>query len=172
MNRPIFPGRAFAFLILLAHCARALTVVPPERIDGLDLALPRPGEYALRVLAPTLLEIVHINSKAPDPDPVDDWNFIDPAGNLKLPDLSQFRVSVDGQPDAVRDAGFKRRPCYAPLAVRDLRIDNRIYLELARPIADGQTVTVATPNAALWPANIIFTAAADPLRYSPAVHVN
>ena len=172
MNRPFVLARALAFLLLLAHCARALTVVPPERIDGLDLALPDPGECALRILAPTLLEIVRINSKAPDPDPVDSWDFVDPEGNLNLPDVSQFQVSVDGHPDAVRGAGFKRRPRYAPLAVRDLRIDNRIYLALARPIADGQAVTVTTADAALWPANITFTATADPLRYSPAVHVN
>jgi len=45
----------------------------------------------------------------------------------------------------VQSVGFKRRPLYAPLAVRDLRIDNCLYLQLATAIADDQTVEVKNP---------------------------
>jgi hypothetical protein len=68
--------------------------------------------------------------------------------------------------------GFKRRPRYAPLADRDLRIDSRLYLQLATPIPEGQTVTLTDPDASLWGANLSLNARMDPLRYSPAIHVN
>src|SRR5438477_13099770 len=52
------------------------------------------------------------------------------------------------------------------------RIDNSLYLQLASPISDGQAVEVQNPNGSLWASSMKFTATADPLRYSPAVHVN
>ena len=73
---------------------------------------------------------------------------------------------------AVQSVGFKRRPAYAPFAIRDLRIENCLYLQLASPIADNQTVEVTNPGNALWPSTMLFTNVANPLRYSPAIHVN
>jgi hypothetical protein len=35
---------------------------------------------------------------------------------------------------------------YAPLKTPDLRIDNALYLQLASPVADGQTVAVTNPD--------------------------
>src|SRR5438477_1743519 len=52
------------------------------------------------------------------------------------------------------------------------RIDNSLYLQLATPISDNQTVSVQNPGGALWPSSLSFSATADPLRYSPAIHVN
>jgi hypothetical protein len=42
--------------------------------------------------------------------------------------------------------GFKSRPLYATLAVRDLRIDNRLYLVLQTPIEGRQQVIVTATN--------------------------
>jgi hypothetical protein len=150
----------------------APTVVTPEQVDGLGLRLPQPGEIALRILAPTLLEVTRIGSKSPDPARVDSWDLADAAGGLHAPAPEQVAVTVAGQGVAVTAVGFKRRPRYAPLASRDLRIDSRLYLQLAKPIANGQTVTLTNPDASLWPANLSLTAQMDPWRYSPAIHVN
>src|SRR5206468_3022897 len=76
------------------------------------------------------------------------------------------------QAATVQAVGFKRRPFYAPLAVRDLRLENNLILRLAAPITDGQTVEVKNPGGALWPSTMLFSTTADPLRYSPAIHVN
>jgi hypothetical protein len=149
-----------------------LSAAAPEQADGLDLRLPQPGQIALRVLAPAVLEVTRISAKAPDPAPVASWDFVDAAGVLHLPDPGQVVVSAAGRPILVTSVGFKRRPRYAPLAVRDLRLDSRLYLELAEPISDGQTVTVADPDGKLWNAGLTLSAKAGPLRYSPAIHVN
>jgi hypothetical protein len=89
---------------------RVLAAVSPELADGLDLQLPRPGQIALRVLSPSLLEITRINTKEPDPARVDSWDFVDAAGVLHLPDPGQVLVTVNETPVAVTAVGFKRRP--------------------------------------------------------------
>ena len=78
--------------------------------------------------------------QAPDPARVDGWDFVDANGNFTAPATSQFAVTVNGSPVAVQSVGFKRRPFYAPLATRDLRLDNCLVLQLASSIADtGET---------------------------------
>ena len=79
---------------------------------------------------------------------------------------------ADGKEVSVERVGFKRRPLYAPLKVRDLRILNHLYLELPVPVRDGQQVEVQNPNGQLWTSKERFQAAADPLRFNPAIHVN
>src|SRR5205807_1144798 len=81
-------------------------------------------------------------------------------------------VSAGGQTIPVKTIGFRRRVLYAPLARRDLRIGNYLYLVLARPLEEGQTVEVKNPSAKLWPSKIRFTDANTRLRFSPAIHVN
>ena len=70
------------------------------------------------------------------------WNFVNHNGKASLPVAGEFSVAVDGKSDAVKAVGFKRRVLYAPLKARDLRIGNYLYLQLATPVADGQSVTV------------------------------
>jgi hypothetical protein len=72
----------------------------------------------------------------------------------------------------VEKVGFRRRVLYAPLAQRDLRIGNHLYLQLNGAISGGQRVEVKNPSATLWASNMRFTATMEPLRYSPAIHVN
>ena len=142
------------------------------QIDDTSLAMPLAGDNSLRILSPTLLEVRRINSKQPDPARVDAWDFINASGVLQAPPVTQFAVTVNGQAVTVQSVGFKRRPLYAPLVTRDLRIENCLYLQLAAPIADNQTVEVKNPSATLWPATMPFVATADPLRNSPIIHVN
>src|SRR5262249_50674131 len=46
-----------------------------------------------------------------------------------------------------------------------------LYLQLGNPIPEGASVQVLN-DGTLWPTNMIFAASADPLRFSPAIHVN
>ncbi|MBI3191698.1 MAG: glycoside hydrolase family 9 protein, partial [Pedosphaera parvula] len=151
-----------------------ITNSPPSvsTVDYVNLQLPKVGDTAMHILSPTLIELHRINTKQPDPATVTDWNFVDATGNFIAPALAEFVVTVDGLPAVVQAVGFKRRPLYAPLAQRDLRIDNCLYLQLATPIADNQAVQVLNPSGLLWNAGTQYTLTANPLRYSPAIHVN
>jgi hypothetical protein len=149
------------------------TTTPPTALAENSAArLPQVGDNQLRILTPTMLELQRITTKDPDPAPSPIWNFVDGSGNFAAPATSEFAVTVNGQSVAVKSIGFRRRVAYAPLNVRDLRIDNSLYVELASPVADGASVEVKNPSGALWSSDMKFATAADPLRYSPAIHVN
>jgi len=143
-----------------------------SEMDGTNLIVPSVGDHALRVLTPTLLELREITTKAPDPAAATRWNFVNAAGQSTAPSASQFHVTVGGTTVAATAVGFRRRVLYAPLKTYDLRIDNALYLQLASPVADGQPVVVTDPDGQIWPATETFAVTADPLRYSPAIHVN
>jgi hypothetical protein len=136
-------------------------------------ALPAVGHSQLRIINPTTLELTLITTKAPDPAPPTVWNFVDSNYNLQLPPASDFDVRIGTNAAAISAIGFKRRPLYAPLKVRDLRIENSLYLRLSAPIPDGQTVVVKNPPGNLWSERTThFTASTDPFRFNPAIHVN
>ena len=140
--------------------------------DNQPLRLPPVGAYQLRILSPTLLELMLITTKPPDPAPATTWGFVDGLGQLHLPQASQLAVSADGNAIAVARLGFKRRVLYAPFRQRDLRIGNCLYLELAQRVNDKQMVEVDNPRHDLWPATKQFRVSNDPLRWSPVIHVN
>jgi len=144
----------------------------PVAVDDTTLQLPQPGDMALQILTPTLLEVTNINTKSPDPAPVSNWDFVAGDGNPQLPAANEFSVTVNHAPATVTAVGFKRRPLYAPLADYDLRIDNRIYLQLSTPIVPGQAVSVTNPDTTLWPTSIQLTGTFDMAQFSPAIHVN
>ncbi|MEO6184265.1 MAG: glycoside hydrolase family 9 protein [Verrucomicrobiota bacterium] len=112
-----------------------------------------------------------MTTKAPNPAGISEWNFATHS-QLTLPPLSEFAVSADGKGVTVASCGFKRRPLYAPLKQRDLRIGNFIYLKLANPLSPGQTVAVSNPGGSLWNNSTQFQAVVDPNRLSPVIHVN
>jgi len=138
-----------------------------------NLDLPAVGATSLRVLTPTLLELTLVTTKAVDPAAVTDWNFIDANGQPSLlPTASSLVVNVGSGTADVTGVAFKRRPLYAPLARYDLRIANALYLTLATPLTDGAMVTVDDPTGTLWTAPTPYSATVDPMRWSPALHVN
>jgi hypothetical protein len=141
-------------------------------VDGTKLRSPKIGSNTLHVLSPNIIELVRVNGKASASASVGSWDFVNSSGALNAPAASKFSVTVNGTPVAVQSVGFKRRPLYAPLNVRDLRIGNSLFLTLATPVAPGQTIEVKNPDGSLWASSMKFAATAHPLRYSPAIHVN
>ncbi len=141
-------------------------------LDYLSLEQPIDGDHALRIISPTVIELTRLSIKRPDPAGMDVWNFVDGNGNASLPAAGKFSVTVNGQPASVQAVGFKRRPLYAPLALRDLRVESVLYLKLGTAIGNDQPVVVKNPDGSLWPSSMNFSTTANPLRYGPALHVN
>jgi hypothetical protein len=164
--------RPLALVAIGLMLAPPLAATGPDAVNEFSLALPALGAHELRVLSPSVLELTLVTTKQPDPARPEQWDFVDPNFQLRLPGRQEFSVSVADQKVPVESVGFKRRVLYAPLAKRDLRIGNWLYLQLATHIADGQRVEVSRPDTALGPANVRWSAQADALRWSPAIHVN
>ena len=136
-----------------------------------DLKVPVPGDHALNILSPTLLELYLVNTKQPDPARVDAWDWVDDQENFNPPNPSSLKVIINGQINSVASVGFKRRPLYAPLLYWDMRIGNQLYLQLNTTIPNGALVQVVN-DGTWWATNIQYSATADPLRFNPAIHVN
>ncbi len=170
MSFTLYDGRA-TWDLTGKSTAAADPAPPASHVDYLDLQVPAPGDHTLHILAPDLLELVLINTKQPNPARVDSWDWVDANGNFTSPDPAKIDVRVAGQRVPVTGTGFKRRPLHASLNPWDPRIASHLYLRLAGAIADGQAVAV-TNDGSQWPAAVQFAATADPLRYSPALHVN
>ncbi len=140
--------------------------------DDVACVIPQPGECALHVITPTLLELKAINSAPAGSTTPSTFNLVNSSFTFMAPSLGLFSVTANGQSVPVTAVGFKRRPLYAPLDNFDLRIDNCVYLQLSSPISDNQVVKVTNPSGALWGSSTTFTATVDPLRFNPAIHVN
>ena len=152
-------------------CLRFTTEAQPIADDN-PLSLPSPGACQLRILSSNLLELTRITTKESPSARPREWDFVDAGGRAQLPNATEFVVLAGQTEIGVKSVGFKRRVLYAPLARRDLRIANHLYLQLDGAVSGGQTVEVRNPSAKLWPASLRFAATMDPLRYSPAIHVN
>ena len=137
-----------------------------------SLAMPAVGDHALPIISPTILELTWLGPKPDEKSDPTPWDFVSGQLALQLPPKEAFQVQVNDKPTAIASVGFKRRPLYAPLKVRDLRILNQLYLELAAPIAPDTRVTVTNKDGKLWPRAARFEASSTPSRFSPAIHVN
>lgn len=167
--RTVLAGFGCGLLLgLLGSAAAADPLSVPENL----LVMPAIGAHELRVLSPTILELSLVSTQPSAASSGSVWNFIGPDGRAQLPAPQDFAVLAGAVPRAVQAVGFKRRVLYAPLKERDLRIGNQLYLQLAAPLPESETVEVKNPNARLWSGRMRFIATVDPLRFNPAIHVN
>lgn len=135
------------------------------------LGLPAIGSTSLIVLSPQVLELTLVNTKAPNAERVTSWDFVQSFA-LSLPDVQSLIVTADSEPVRIEALGFRRRPLFAPLKKRDLRIGNSLYILLASPLLEGQIVKVDNPAGNLFGPGVEFATRVDPLRQNPAIHVN
>src|ERR1035438_2769986 len=143
-EKTFIPAVKLRMRLILPFIVLLITLPVRANMDGTDLVPPAVGDGALRVLTPTVLELRQITAATPE----------------TTPSPSEFTVTV-----GVSGTGFRSRVSFASLNNYDLRIDNAAYLKLATPITDNSTVSVTFRGAQ-------YSAVADPLRYSPAIHVN
>ncbi|HEV8544361.1 MAG TPA: glycoside hydrolase family 9 protein [Verrucomicrobiae bacterium] len=160
------------FGCVLASGLRLLLAQEYGWVGTNSLAMPQVGEQELRILTPEMIELTLITTKTNETAPVSHWNFVGENFQLKLPPQEEFQVLVEGSQRGIKRIGFKQRPLYAPLKVRDLRILAQLYLELETAIQPTQAVQVLNPSGKLWSKEIRFEGRADPLRFNPAIHVN
>ncbi|MFN7139353.1 MAG: cellulase N-terminal Ig-like domain-containing protein, partial [Limisphaerales bacterium] len=167
-------GAFLACLLLLLvagfGCADIAQSRELEIRDDQPLHLPQIGATGLRIISPTVLELTLITSKAADSSRLSEWDFVQDNA-FHPPPVTEIEVTAANRKIRIKELGFKRRPLYAPLKERDLRIANHLYLQLSEPVQDGITVEVKNPNGRLWK-DKKFTAVAHPFRWSPVLHVN
>src|SRR5262249_36195865 len=73
--------------LALGICLFALGAIGRAGVitDTNTMHIPAVGDYGLRVLSPTMLEVSLITTKGNDPAPITTWNFVDANGNLSSP---------------------------------------------------------------------------------------
>lgn len=166
-----FPFRSTVFRLLVT-CAALLSSVVGRAEEAPSLALPAPGDSALKVLSPTVLEVSWITadkggrSSPPAASGLELFKSLQSSSGKK-----RATVTVGGKDVPVIKMGFKRRVVYAPLRQRDLRVGNHLYLFLDEAVKENQDVTFALADAR-FPSAAPLSSRAAPLRLSPAIHVN
>ena len=141
-----------------------------DRIDGLNGQSPQVGDSALRAITPKILEVSRINTQ-PKAGVPDSWNFVQSTG-FTSPTSGSMVVEVDGQVVGASIIGFQRRVAYAPLETRDLRIHNRVFIELASPAALNSMISVRTTDWETPGLESTYHARLNADRRNPALHVN
>jgi hypothetical protein len=164
-------NRFSIFLLALLWCVELK--LPGVEMPGEDfLAIPPVGANGLRILAPDLLQLTLITTKEANATEVAQWNFVGKNSQLTPPAAGEFVITAGQKKISVDKVGFKRRPIYAPLKKRDLRIGNYLYLHLSEPIPENEIVEVKNPSGKLWTTQKHFILKNDPARWSPVIHVN
>src|SRR4051812_6492186 len=98
-----------AYVFISGNCATGSTSIGSLLTDANPLAMPSVGDYGLRVLSPTVLELTLINTKDEDPARVPNWDFVSDIFALTVPATSSFTVTAHGQAVGISSIGFKRR---------------------------------------------------------------
>lgn len=141
-----------------------------DRIEGLNGAMPQPGDTGIRFLTPTLIELARINTKSSSGAP-DSWNFIS-SGSFTAPASGSCEVRVNGSAVAYTISGFRRRVLYAPLAQRDLRVDNRLFITLTEAVPENAPLEISTTGWENEGSNAAYSTTLTSTRRSPAIHAN
>src|SRR5215831_13183017 len=105
--RRVFLGTA----ILFASNALAADL---RLSDDEPLRLPAAGSCQLRIITPTLLELIYVTAVKQGAERPAEWDFINSQGQGQLPSPDQVTVTASDRGIAVKTAGFKRRVLYAP----------------------------------------------------------
>jgi hypothetical protein len=164
-------SRLIIFSLALEFCFRASSA-DQQLSDDKPLGMPAVGSYQLRIITPKLLELTLITTKSPDPVRVREWDFVNQQSQPLFPKPQEFAVWSGTKQIDVAEVGFKRRVLYAPFKKRDLRIANYLYLELGQAVPEKSSIEVKNPDHKLWASTQRYIVENDPLRWSPAVHVN
>ena len=160
-----------AAVVLPARSVTTQALVEYSTDETELLRIPTLGQHQLRILSPKVLELSLVTTESPGSHPAQ-WNFVADNGAVQLPDPSRLYVAVNGKRVIVSRVGFKRRVLYAPLKMRDLRIGNWLYLELASAVPENAQVIVTTSDGNLRTTSMRFAATAASMRECPVIHVN
>ena len=137
--------------------------------DADPLYLPIVGDNQLKILNRRVIELTYIVGKTTPTSSVSAWNFVDSSFLYTPP--TGLTVTVDSVPVGIVSTEFKRRPLYAPLEERDLRILAQLYITVNRDINSGSTVSVTNPDKTLFPPAVVFSETKSSIRINPAIHV-
>lgn len=120
-----------------------------------DLIQPDPAylisgtERDARLVMPDLIEIRIAGRKDSKEGPIKNLEVFQGSEGPKLPEVSDFQVSVNGTPVAIKEAGYRQELYFAAFKGYDIRVLGTVYLRLEQPVPQGATISI-TPKAGAW----------------------
>ena len=162
-------------LIALAAAPVAPSQEPAGNVmDYASLTAPSVGDYALRVLTPTVLELRQLNTKAPDPALVPSWNLVDSSGQFTAAGERRVhgdrgRLRPSPSPPSASGAASPTRP--STRTTYGSTTPSTCSSPPRSPTGRRSSSRTRTGRS-VRPAIFTFQVVTNPLRYSPAIHVN
>jgi hypothetical protein len=160
---------AKSILTLLTTVISVLPVAANDDIQPNPTYLIAGGEHDARLVTPDLLEIRLAGRKESKDGPVKNLEAFQSPQGPRLPEASDYEVTINGQPVGVKEVGYRQELYYAAFKGYDMRVLGTVYLRLEKPATPGSKVSVSTKSGAWSGGPIVFQSTPD--EWSPAIQV-
>ena len=144
-----------------------------DKLFPTPVSLPKAGEWDARMLAPDLVEIRIVGTKAAMSEPLKHLEqFFGKDGKVQIPGPAEFSATADGKPVEVTETGYRQLLDFAAFRGFDVRAIGSLFLKLGRPLAVGESVEIRSKGASYWPGNVAIKTTWTGTGLNPAIHVN
>ncbi|MEI8310138.1 MAG: glycoside hydrolase family 9 protein [Verrucomicrobiota bacterium] len=167
----LFLLAVFATIILMAKPASAAD--SGDRLFPTPVSLPKAGEWDVRMLAPDLVEVRIVGTKANMNEPLKYLEaFFGKDGKVQIPAPTEFSVTSGGNPVEVTETGYRQLLDFATFRGFDVRAIGSLFLKLAHPLGVGESAEIRSKGPAYWPWNEALKVTWTGSDFNPAIHVN
>jgi hypothetical protein len=163
----------FLSLCLGQPALRAATPKPAP-VDPLypnAAALPNAGESSLTWLAPDLLELRLVSTKATAAEPLAPWDLPSET-NAALTSAQAWKVNVDGKDMPVAEVAIRRELLYAAFERYDIRTLSHVFVRLSAPTNSPSGKTEVRAKTGPQGKEETFLASRGEDQWHPALHIN
>ncbi len=144
-----------------------------DKLFPTPVSLPKPGEWDARMLAPDLVEIRIVGTKAAMSEPLKHLEqFFGKDGKVQIPGPAELSATVDGKSVELTETGYRQLLDFAAFRGFDVRAIGSLFLKLGRPLAVGESVEIRSKGTAYWPGNVAVKTSWTGTGLNPAIHVN
>lgn len=144
-----------------------------DRLFPTPVSLPKPGEWDARMLAPDLVEVRIVGTKAKMSDPL---MYLEPFfgadGKVQIPAATEFSVTTQGEALEVAQTGYLQVLDFAAFKSFDVRAIGSLFLKLNRALGVGEKIEIRSKGTGYWPGNEPLKLTWTGTDFSPVIHVN